>query len=58
MKDKEDIVDVSTLANFNLLPIWEKKGRANQTAEKRVFQKEKGSRKKHEGKRTVIWICQ
>ena len=53
MKDKEDIVDVSALANFNLLPIWEKEGRANQTAEKRVFQKEKRSRKKNEGKRTV-----
>jgi len=48
MKDKENIVDVSTLENFNLLPIWEKQEREKQPAEKKIFQKEKSSGQKKE----------
>ena len=50
MKDKEDIVDVSTLENFNLLPIWEKQEKKKQPAEKKIFQKEKRSGQKNNRK--------
>ena len=50
MKDEENIVDVSTLENFNLLPIWEKKEGKGKPEEKSVFRKEKRSGQKKERK--------
>jgi hypothetical protein len=46
MKDEEKSVDVSTLENFNLLPIWEKKEKKSKPEKKGVFHKEKKSGQK------------